>query len=70
MTDAPTPAGYVADAEEALGKARAMRDQAAFGVRIWDARVSALRIHLREIRAWADAGGKGKRPVKPKFDNE
>lgn len=28
MTDAPTPASFVQDAEEALGRAMALRDQA------------------------------------------
>lgn len=70
MIDPPTPAGYVADAEEALGKARAMRDQAETDRIMWQARICVLIEYRDDVLAWADAGGKGKRPRKPKFDIE
>lgn len=63
--DSPTPAGFVQDAEEALGKARAMRDQARDDYKEWSARVERAYRYLERVRKWERNGGTGKPPKMP-----
>lgn len=64
--DTPTPQGCVQDAEEALGKARAMRDATLAEHIEWVEREWYAERYLDQIRAWVASGGTGPRPAKPK----
>lgn len=63
--DKPTPQGFVHDAEEALGRARAMREQARADAKEWARRVVDAERYLDRVYQWVDAGGTGPRPKKP-----
>lgn len=63
--DPATPAGFVAEAEEMLGKARALRDQARDDYKRWTDAVERFERYLRRVRQWERDGGCWPAPKKP-----